>query len=163
MKEALGLIETTGKISAVVAMDAAVKSADVTIISLENSRGGGRMTVKFVGEVSAVKAASEAGIAAVDAMGGNVYAHKVIARPSEQLDDLLEATKGCSYLESWHQNEKKTVMDIDKATACMNDLSDAVAAKMTKNEEVKTNSEARKKNEKTSKEKKTKENKEDKK
>ena len=62
MNQALGLIETVGKVAAVTAMDAAVKAADITLISLENSRGQGRMCAKFVGEVSAVKAAVEAGV-----------------------------------------------------------------------------------------------------
>ena len=106
VNQALGLIETVGKVAAVTAMDAAVKAADITLISLENSRGQGRMCTKFVGEVSAVKAAVEAGVFATKAIGCEVYAYKVIARPSEQLDGLLNATMGHSYLESWYPDRK---------------------------------------------------------
>jgi len=106
VNQALGLIETIGKVAAVTAMDAAVKAANVTLISLENSRGQAKMCVKLVGEVSAVKAAVEAGCSACKAIGGEVYSSVVIARPSEQLDDLIEVTKGHCYIESWHLNKE---------------------------------------------------------
>ena len=114
MNQALGMIETVGKVAAITAMDAAVKTADITLISLENSRGQGRMCAKFVGEVSAVKSAVEAGIEAVSDIGCEVYAYKVIARPSEELDELFKATMGQSHLESWHMNQNvKEEKDMD--------------------------------------------------
>ena len=119
VNQALGLIETVGKVAAVTAMDAAVKAADITLISLENSRGQGRMCAKFVGEVSAVKAAVEAGVEAASGIGCEVYAYKVIPRPSEELDELLKATMGHSYLESWHLNkntaEEKLIHEKEEA------------------------------------------------
>lgn len=111
MNQALGLIETVGKVAAVTAMDAAVKAADVTLISLENSRGKGRMCAKLTGEVSAVKAAVEAGCSACREIGGEVYASIVIANPSDQLDGLIEATKGKSYLESWHPKKEEATTE----------------------------------------------------
>lgn len=123
MNQALGLIETVGKVAAVTAMDAAVKAADITLISLENSRGQGRMCAKFVGEVSAVKAAAEAGVEAVKTIGCDVYAYKVIPRPSEQLDDLMRATMGRSYLESWHPNKEVIEeVEIKKAEADIEEI-----------------------------------------
>ena len=119
VNQALGLIETVGKVAAVTAMDAAVKAADITLISLENSRGQGRMCAKFVGEVSAVKAAVEAGVEAASGIGCEVYAYKVIPRPSKELDELLKATMGHSYLESWHLNkntaEEKLIHEKEEA------------------------------------------------
>lgn len=93
MKAALGLIETVGKIAAVEAMDAAAKAADVSLTGLENSRGAGRMTVKIEGEVSAVKAAVEAAVSAVETLNGVVFAQKIIARPSDQLEKILHKTE----------------------------------------------------------------------
>ncbi len=56
MKQALGLIETIGLVTAIEAADAAVKAADITLLGFENSKGGGKITIKFVGNVGAVQA-----------------------------------------------------------------------------------------------------------
>ena len=101
MANAVGLIETVGKVAAIEAMDTAAKSADIKIVGLENSRGGGRLTAKFEGEVSAVQTAVETAIQRVRFIGGIVYAAKVIARPSEELEVMLEATKGRVYDNGW--------------------------------------------------------------
>lgn len=97
MKKALGLIELVGKAASVEAMDAAAKAANIELTGLENSRGGGRMMVKLTGEVSAVIAAVGAAAAAVERMGGTVFASKIIARPSDALDKILD----------WNQPEEK--------------------------------------------------------
>jgi len=96
LKKALGLIEAVGLVTAIQAMDAAGKSANVTLLGLENSRGGGRMTVKLEGDVGAVTAAVEAGLQAA-ALIGEVCAVKVIARPSDELEryiHLVETSAG---------------------------------------------------------------------
>ena len=59
-KKALGIIETYGLTAAVVAADAALKSADVKLIGYEYARGSGLTTVKVVGDVGAVRAAIDA-------------------------------------------------------------------------------------------------------
>jgi pimeloyl-ACP methyl ester carboxylesterase len=64
MKKALGLIETIGLVTAIEAADAAVKAACVTLLGYENTKGGGKITVKVVGDVGAVQAAVSAGVAA---------------------------------------------------------------------------------------------------
>lgn len=114
MKEAFGFIETVGKVAAVEAMDTAAKAADVTLAGLENSRGSGRMTVKVTGEISAVKAAVEAAIAAVQGMGGAVYAHKVIASPSEELEKMLAGTMGKRDETSWYAGDDEEPQDADE-------------------------------------------------
>jgi microcompartment protein CcmL/EutN len=88
MKSALGLIETIGLVTAIEAADAAVKAAQITLLGYENTKGGGKITVKFVGEVGAVKAAEAAGVAAALRIG-NVYSHHVIPRPHEEIDALI--------------------------------------------------------------------------
>lgn len=88
MKKALGLIETIGLVTAIEAADAAVKSANVTLVGYENTRGGGKITVKVVGDVGAVQAAVSAGVAAAERIG-KVYSKLVIPRPSEEIDALI--------------------------------------------------------------------------
>ncbi len=92
MKPALGLIETIGLTSAVTALDAASKAADVELIGYEKVIGVGRavsVTVHLAGDVAAVQAAVDAGVAAAQQIG-TVAAHHVIARPDEELDRLIE-------------------------------------------------------------------------
>ena len=56
---ALGLIETKGYVAAVAAADAMVKAANVTIVAREEV-GDGLVAVVIVGDVGAVKAATDA-------------------------------------------------------------------------------------------------------
>jgi microcompartment protein CcmL/EutN len=65
---ALGLIETKGYVAAVAAADAMVKAANITIIAREEV-GDGLVTVVIVGDVGAVKAATDAGAEAVNQVG----------------------------------------------------------------------------------------------
>jgi ethanolamine utilization protein EutM len=86
-KIALGLNETRGLVGAVEAADAMCKAAKVTLLGKEIS-GGGLVTVMVRGEVGAVKAATEAGAAAVKRVGELVSVH-VIPRPHDQLEAIL--------------------------------------------------------------------------
>jgi hypothetical protein len=79
----LGLIETWGLVPAIVAADAASKAAMVALLNYELARAG-LVTVKVVGDVSAVKAAVSAGAAAAEKVGKVVSVH-VIPRPDRQL------------------------------------------------------------------------------
>lgn len=88
MAKALGLIETVGLAAAIAALDTALKTADVMVLGIENSRGSGRQTVKIFGSVSAVQAATKAGAIAAQGIS-SVYAMNVIARPSDELEDFL--------------------------------------------------------------------------
>ena len=86
---ALGLIETRCLVGAIEAADAMVKAAKVTLLGKEIS-GGGLVTVMVRGEVGAVKAATEAGAAAVRRVGELVSVH-VIPRPAGDLEQYLPA------------------------------------------------------------------------
>lgn len=88
MKSALGLIETIGLVTAIEAADAGVKAANVVLLGYENTKGGGKITVKFAGEVGAVNAAVSAGMAAAARVGA-IYSHSVIPRPHEEIDELI--------------------------------------------------------------------------
>ncbi len=84
---AVGLIETRGLVAAIEACDAALKSADVKLISIDRVDAG-LMTVKLVGEVAAVQSAVDAGRLAAARVGTLVAAH-VIPRPDVGLHDEL--------------------------------------------------------------------------
>ncbi len=84
---AVGLIETRGLVAAIEACDAALKSADVKLISIDRVDAG-LMTVKVVGEVAAVQSAVDAGRLAAARVGTLVAAH-VIARPDSDLHEEL--------------------------------------------------------------------------
>lgn len=95
MRNALGLIETVGMAAAIEAADAAVKSANVSLIGVELTKGDGMVTVKIEGDVGAVKAAIDAASQAALRVN-KVFATKVITRPAEGLDELVysKETKG---------------------------------------------------------------------
>lgn len=88
MQKALGLIETIGLVTAIEAADTAVKAANVTLLGYENAKGGGKITVKFVGDVGSVQAAVAAGAAAA-ARIGKVYSCHVIPRPHDEIAALI--------------------------------------------------------------------------
>lgn len=88
VKDSLGLLEVAGLLGAITASDAMVKAANVRLIGIEKARGFGWMTVKVAGDVAAVEAAVQTGVALTKGM--NLYvAHKVIPRPAEGLVESL--------------------------------------------------------------------------
>ncbi|MFO6300044.1 BMC domain-containing protein [Rahnella selenatireducens] len=99
--QSLGLIETVGLVAAVEAADAAMKSAHVTLVGYELTKGGGMVTIKLEGEVGAINAAVAAGVIAARKVGV-VYAHKVIARTAQYIESLIYSaeTKGITPAES---------------------------------------------------------------
>jgi microcompartment protein CcmL/EutN len=76
---AIGMIETKGYVAALAAADAMVKAANVTIVGREEV-GDGLVAVTIVGDVGAVKAATEAGSEAAGQGGALISVH-VIPRP----------------------------------------------------------------------------------
>jgi microcompartment protein CcmL/EutN len=87
---ALGLIETVGLSAAITVADAAVKSANVSLIGYENTNGEGLITVKVQGDVGAVKAAVAAASAAAKSVG-EVYSVHVIPRPALGIGKLISS------------------------------------------------------------------------
>ncbi|NLM04726.1 MAG: BMC domain-containing protein [Clostridiales bacterium] len=84
----LGIVETVGLAAGIEAADAAVKSANVQLIGYELTKGSGMVTIKVVGDVGAVKAAVDAACVAASKVS-SVYSHKVIARPHEDIQQLI--------------------------------------------------------------------------
>ena len=89
MISSLGLIEVVGLVGAIEAGDTAVKAANVRLIGLELTKGGGMVTVKIEGEVSAVKAAVDAAVMAAEKLT-TVVSKLVIARPSVEVGKMVE-------------------------------------------------------------------------
>ena len=84
---ALGMIETRGLAAAVEALDAMLKTADVTFAGQKRA-GSGLVNVMVEGDVAAVKAAVDAGAEAAQKVGELRSVH-VIARPIDTLKDRI--------------------------------------------------------------------------
>lgn len=83
--DALGMIECRGLVAMIVAADAAVKTANVSLIGYEKVDAG-LVTAIVRGEVAAVKAAVDAGAAAARQVGEVISTH-VIPRPHNETDE----------------------------------------------------------------------------
>ena len=84
---AIGLLETKGYVAALAAADAMVKAANVTIVGRDQV-GDGLVAVTIVGDVGAVKAATDAGGVAANKVGEVLSIH-VIARPHADLASVI--------------------------------------------------------------------------
>ena len=84
---ALGMIETFGIAFVIQAADAMVKAADVEVIGFENVASG-YISVLVGGDVAACQSAVEAGVKAVEDIGGNLYSHVVILSPHPGLKKI---------------------------------------------------------------------------
>lgn len=89
MQEALGIIETIGLATAIEAADAAVKTANVKL-SEYLVAGGGKVNIIIRGDVAAVKASVEAGVASASQIG-KVVGQTVIPRPADKLLPVFKA------------------------------------------------------------------------
>ena len=89
---ALGMVETKGLVGSIEAADAMVKAANVTLIGKVHV-GGGLVTVMVRGDVGAVKAATDAGAAAVQRVGGELVAVHVIPRPHQDLEAVFPLSR----------------------------------------------------------------------
>lgn len=87
--KSLGIIETTGFIAAIQAVDAACKAAGVTCTGYRKV-GSGLVSVCFEGEISAVKTAVERGVAA----SHQPVSSLIIARPDSKVVQAIGQLKG---------------------------------------------------------------------
>ena len=125
--QALGLIETKGLVAAVESADAMLKAADIILID-KTIVGGGLVTVTISGGVSAVKAAVDAGAAAVNHLNEELLIScHVIPRPDEGIHDLIAG--------------KKPKKEAVKAAETSNEISEAVETSREYLETEMTNSE----------------------
>ena len=87
IQEALGMVETKGLVGSIEAADAMLKAANVALVGYEKI-GSGLVTVMVRGDVGAVKAATDAGVAAAQKVGEVVSTH-VIPRPHTDVESIL--------------------------------------------------------------------------
>lgn len=85
--KALGIVETRGLACVVEALDAMLKTADVSYVG-QKRVGSGLIAVMVEGDVAAVKAAVDAGAQAAQRVGELRSVH-VIPRPVEVLKEKL--------------------------------------------------------------------------
>jgi ethanolamine utilization protein EutM len=85
--KALGIVETKGLVCVVEALDAMLKTADVSFAG-QKRVGSGLVAVMVEGDVAAVKAAVDAGAQAAQKVGELRSVH-VIPRPVEVLREKL--------------------------------------------------------------------------
>jgi microcompartment protein CcmL/EutN len=87
--QALGLIETRGLVVAIESADAMLKAADVNLLE-KTYVGAGLVLIAVTGDVAAVKAAVEAGGAAVKKINNTLLVSQhVIPRPHESLNNVI--------------------------------------------------------------------------
>lgn len=87
---AIGLFETRGLICLIVAIDAALKAANVQLATAVIKLDGGVVSAIIRGDVSSVRAAVEAGAEAA-AQSGELLAAHVIPRPGDTVTKAFVA------------------------------------------------------------------------
>src|SRR5207245_10906100 len=87
--QAMGLIETRGRVARVEATDAMLKAANVELVGPMTQVGNALVTAVVVGDVAAVKAATDAGAQAIKAIKGDLVSVHVIARPHADIEAVM--------------------------------------------------------------------------
>jgi len=87
--QAIGLLETRGLVALVEGTDAMLKAANVELAGQMQQVGNAMVTAIVVGDVAAVKAATDAGAQAIKANKGELISVHVIARPHSEVDSVL--------------------------------------------------------------------------
>jgi ethanolamine utilization protein EutM len=90
--QAIGLLETRGLIALVEGADAMLKAANVELAGPMIQVGNALVTAVVIGDVAAVKAATDAGAQAVKANKGELVSVHVIARPNADIATILPRT-----------------------------------------------------------------------
>jgi len=88
-QQAIGMVETKGLVALIEATDAMLKAANVDMLGWDKV-GSGMVTSFVTGDVAAVKAAVDAGASAAGRVGEVLGVH-IIARPHDELGDMLPA------------------------------------------------------------------------
>lgn len=93
---ALGFIETKGLLASIEGADAMVKAADVSLLE-KSTVGGGLVTITVGGDVASVRAAVDAGVAAIKRVDADaLVSEHVIARPHSDLKQIISVcTSDC--------------------------------------------------------------------
>lgn len=89
MSQAIGMLETRGLVALVQGTDAMLKAANVELAGPMKQVGNAMVTAVVLGDVAAVQAAVDAGVAAIKSTGGDVISAHVIARPNNDIQVVL--------------------------------------------------------------------------
>ncbi|MGL5693570.1 MAG: BMC domain-containing protein [Peptostreptococcaceae bacterium] len=127
---AIGMIETVGLAAAIEAADVCVKSANVTLIGYELTKGNGMTVVKIEGNVGAVKAAIEAATVAANKVS-SVFSTKVIPRPSDGIDLLMRNSDTIGFTKS----VEEVVEDVEEETESKDGTQEEVKENEVENNE----------------------------
>jgi ethanolamine utilization protein EutM len=87
------MIETRGLVALVEGTDAMLKAASVKLAGPITQVGDALVTTMIVGEVAAVKAATDAAAQAIKAMKGDLVSVHVIAAPHQDIQAVLPKSK----------------------------------------------------------------------
>ncbi len=88
------MLETRGLVALIEGTDAMLKAANVELAGPMKQVGSALVTATVVGDVAAVKAATDAGVQAAKAVGGDVVSVHVIARPHDDVVRILPSKTG---------------------------------------------------------------------
>lgn len=108
--KALGMIEVYGYLTAVAALDSALKAADVHLLDLTLVKGG-YVTVLITGDVGAVKAAIDASSSYAKNLGTVLSVH-VIPRPEDSVEAMLKQVRGGQFTKD---KEEKPIIEEKQA------------------------------------------------
>ena len=92
-QQAIGLIEPRGLVSLVEATDAMLKAANVELVGPMTQVGNALVTAVVLGDVAAVKAATDAGAQAVKSIKGDLVSVHVNARLHGDVERVLPKTR----------------------------------------------------------------------
>jgi ethanolamine utilization protein EutM len=87
------MIETRGLVALVEGTDAMLKAANVQLIGPITKVGDALVTAVVVGDVAAVKAATDAAAQAIKAIKGDLVSVHVIAHPHQDIEAVLPKKK----------------------------------------------------------------------
>ncbi len=118
MRSAVGLMEAIGLTAAMAAVDAACKAAEVTLVGFEKVIGAGKavsVTVHIAGEVAAVQAGVDAGVAAAS-KSGRILSYHVIPRPHEEVEKLIQSFNKDKFANTGKKQSKPKTSTHDKSS-----------------------------------------------
>ncbi|WP_300382339.1 BMC domain-containing protein [Clostridium sp.] len=112
--KALGLIETRGLLVAIEGADTMLKAADVSIFD-KTYVGGGLVSIAVTGDIGSVKAAVEAGVAAIKKLDNSLLVSShVIPRPHEDLENIIGIKNEIVTIEDSNSNDIHDINSTDK-------------------------------------------------
>lgn len=109
------MVEVHGLSATINTADVMVKAASVELIKTERARGSGWMTIFISGDVGAVNAAVDAGVASAK-NEGKFISSKVIPRPSEGVENqIMKNTKNATSKDEVKQEDTSSKVEEKKS------------------------------------------------